>query len=196
MSHILHQLPQRTRAFINGINHNYNLVTFWGAANLRTLTSHQGKMTLLDPVQQNAQVLLPASDFNLWSAKTDSNDISIEIDQKLLKLACHQICASFFAEICNGYTKEPQATLDHIKQVYVDGDRNQVCVAYYQRMMSAMRPFAGNKMFLKSVCNPLVDGMSTHLQLIFCKYYPNHAMLHNLSATFQCNHFHQILIAM
>jgi hypothetical protein len=112
------KLPQGARALINRNNQNYNLVTFLGAANLRTLTSHQVKMNILDPIQQDALVLLRASDFNLWSTNTKSNNISIKIDCKILKLAWHQICAFVFAEFVDGYTNQPQATLDHIKQCY------------------------------------------------------------------------------
>jgi hypothetical protein len=56
----------------------------------------------------------------------DSNDISLEIDHKILSLAWHQICASVFAEICTGYTNHSQVALDHIKQCYIDSDGNQV----------------------------------------------------------------------
>jgi hypothetical protein len=193
------KLPQGIQALVNGNNQNYNLVTFLGAANLRALTSLQVRTNILNPVQQNAPVLLSASVFNLQSSNTNSNNIDIEVNHKILKLAWHQICTSVFVEICNGYMNQPQAALDHIKQCYIDSDENQVCIpvfAYYQHMMNAMRPFAGNKPFPKSVCNVLIGGMSTHLQRIFCKYYPNHSMLHNLFTTFQCSCFHQILTPM
>jgi hypothetical protein len=104
----------------------------------------------------------------------DSNDINLEIDCTILKLGWHQICASVFAEMCTGYTNQPQSALDHIKQCYTDGDVNQVCIpvfAYYQHMMNAMRLFMGNETFPKSVCNAPIDGMSNPLMCIFCKYY-------------------------
>jgi hypothetical protein len=63
-------------------------------------------------------------------------------------------------------------------------------------MMSTMHPFAGNKRFPKSVCNALIDGMASCLLHIFKKYYADHALLHDLSATFQRNCFLQILVAM
>jgi hypothetical protein len=154
---------------------------------------------ILSVVQQDAPVLLQASNFNLDVANTDSTNISIEIDQKILKLAWHQICVSVFSAICTEYTNQPQAALDHIKQSYVDENVKYVCIpvfAYYQCMMSAMRPFADNATFPKSVCNALINGMDGHLLRIFKKYYTNHAILHNLSATFQRSCFCQILATM
>jgi hypothetical protein len=110
------ELPQGTQALINSNNQNYNLVSFLGTADVRTLTPLQVKTNILGaPVQLDAPVLLHASDFNLWYANTNSNDNCLEIDHKILKLARHQICASVFAEICIGYTNQPQA-LDLIKQ--------------------------------------------------------------------------------
>ncbi len=62
--------------------------------------------------------------------------------------------------------------------------------------MSTMRPFAGNERFPKSVCNALIDGMASRLLRIFKKYYADHALLYDLSATFQHSCFWQILAAM
>jgi hypothetical protein len=63
-------------------------------------------------------------------------------------------------------------------------------------MMSAIHPFSGNTMFPKSVCNALIDGMDGRLLCIFKKYYADHAILHDLSTTFQRSRFRQIFAAM
>jgi hypothetical protein len=81
------ELPQGSRALTNGAGGPYNLVSFLGAADLRTLTPVQVCDNILLVVQQDAPVLLQASDFNLDVTNTDSNDISIKIDWKILKLA-------------------------------------------------------------------------------------------------------------
>ncbi len=86
---------------------------------------------ILSVVQQDSPMLLGALDFNLQAANTNSNDVSLEINQKILKLAWHQICASVFAKICTGYTNQPHAALNHIKQSYVDGDGNHICISVY-----------------------------------------------------------------
>jgi hypothetical protein len=63
-------------------------------------------------------------------------------------------------------------------------------------MMSAMRLFAGNERFPKRVYNALIDGMESRLLRIFKKYYADHVLLHDLSATFQQCCFWQILATM
>jgi hypothetical protein len=137
------ELPQESRAMTNGTGAAYNLVSFLGTDDLRTLTPAEVKAAILDPCLQDGPVLLKASDFNLNVANTDSTNISANIEQKILKLAWHQICASVFAEICPGYSSQPHAALDHIKQSYVDNEGNMVSTpvfAYYQRMMNGVVP--------------------------------------------------------
>ncbi len=63
-------------------------------------------------------------------------------------------------------------------------------------MMNAMRPFAGDVTFPKSVCNALIDGMSPDLLRVFRTHYPNHSLLHDTSSTFQFSRFKPILDAM
>ncbi len=148
------ELPQESRAMTNGAGAVYNLLSFLGVDDLRTLTPPEVKATILDPCLQDGPVLLKASDFNLQIANTDSTDISANIEHKILKLAWHQICTFVFAEICPGYSSQPHAALDHIKQSYVDNEGNMVSTplfAYYQRMMNGMRPFAGDARFPVSV---------------------------------------------
>jgi hypothetical protein len=123
------KLPQTIQGVRHGAN-DINIETFCGAANLRTLSTAAVRV-LLDQVQQDAPVLLKASNFNLQAANTDSIDLAAKINRRILKLAWHQICASMFAEVCMGYTSQPQAALDHIKQCYIDSDGNQVCVSIF-----------------------------------------------------------------
>ena len=182
----------------NGNGGAYNLVSFLGINNLCTLTPPLVKANILDPCLQDGPVLLKASDFNLQNTNTDSTDISLDIEQKILKLAWHQICTSVFAEICPGYSSQPHAhaALDHIKQSYVDGDGNMVSTpvfAYHQRMMNGMRPFAGKARFPVSVCNMLMDGLDSKLVLIFRRNYKDYAIMHDLQASYQRSKFPEIL---
>ncbi len=193
------ELPQSSRAMTNGAGGAYTLISFCGADDLRTLSPEDIKTQILDPVLQTGPVLLQASDFNLQMANTNSQDIALNIDGKILKLAWHQVCASIFNELCPNYSNQPQAAIEHIKQSYVDGEGNVVCTsvfAYYQRMMNAMHPFAGEAQFPKSVCNVLIDGLEKRLIAIFCRNCANHATLHDLDASYQCRKFPAILQAM
>ena len=110
------KLPQGSRALLNGTGAGYNLVSFLGVDDLQTLTWAEVITNILSMVQQDSPVLLQALDFNLQAVNTDSNEINVVIDCKILKLAWHQICSSVFAKICTGYTNQPQAALNHIKQ--------------------------------------------------------------------------------
>ncbi len=116
----------------------------------------------------------------------------MEINSKILKLAWDQLCMPIFNELCPGYSNQPQAALKHIRQSYINADGNLVCTpvfTYYQRMMNAMHPFASNIRFPKSVNNALIDGLDKHLMPIFCRNHANHALQHNLEASFQRSRF-------
>jgi hypothetical protein len=191
------KLPQTIQGVRRGAT-DINIETFCGAADLRTLST-AAVWVLLDQIQQDAPVLLKASNFNLQATNTDSINLAAKIDRRILKLVWHQICASLFTKVCTGYTSQPQAAFNHIKQCYIDSDGNQVCVSvftYYQRMMNAMRPFAGDVTFPKSICNALIDRMSPDLLRVFRKHYPDHSLLHDTSSTFQFSQFKPILDAM
>ncbi len=193
------KLPQESGAMTNGAGTAYNLVSFLGVNDLRTLTPPEVKTVLLDPCLQDGPVLLKASDFNLQNANTDLTDISLDIEQEILKLAWHQLCTSVFAEICPGYSSQPHATLDHIKQSYVDSEGNMVSTpvfSYYQRMMNGMWPFAGKACFPISICNMLMDGIDSRLNLIFRSNYKDYALAHDLQASYQRSKFPAILSAM
>jgi hypothetical protein len=177
----------------------YNLVSFLRAEDLCTLTPPEVQRVLLDACLQDGPVLLKASNFNLQNANTDSTDIPLDIEQKILKLAWHHLCTSVFAKICPGYSSQPHAALDHIKQSYVDSEGNMVSTpvfAYYQCMMNGMRPFAGEAYFPVSVCNMLIDSLDLRPVLIFRKNYKDYAQTHDFQASDQCSKFQAILSAM
>ena len=120
------ELPQVLRAMTNGAGVAYNLVSFLGVDDLCTFTPPEVKTVLLNPCLQDGPIHLKASDFNLQNANTDSTDIALNIEQKILKLAWHQLCASVFAKICPGYFSQSHAAFDHIKQSYVHSEGNMV----------------------------------------------------------------------
>ncbi len=74
------ELPQGSRTLINGAGNGYNLVSFLGIDNLRTLTREQVHIDILSVVQQDSPVLLCMSDYNLQAANTDSNNVYLDID--------------------------------------------------------------------------------------------------------------------
>ena len=120
---------------VNGIGAAYTLISFLGPNILWTLAPDVVKSTILSPVLQDGPVMLEASNFNLQNANTISVGVSVDNEDKILKLAWHQFCVSIINELCPGYLNQPQAVLEHIKQSYLDGERNLVCTpvfTYYQ----------------------------------------------------------------
>ena len=111
------ELPQTSPAMTNGTGAAYTLVSFLGVDDIRTLTPETVKADILIPVHQDGPIMLAASDFNLTHANTDTHFIAADIDGNFLKLAWHQLCASIFTKICPGYSNQPQAALEHIKQL-------------------------------------------------------------------------------
>ncbi len=93
------ELPQSSRTMTNGAGGGYMLISYCGADDLRTLRPEEVKTQILHPVLQTGPVLLQASDFNLQAANTNSQDIALDVNGKILKLAWHQVCASIFNEL-------------------------------------------------------------------------------------------------
>ena len=163
------ELPQGSHTMTDGRGTAYTLVSFLSVHNIRSLNPDDVKSDILTPVLQNGPLSLHASDFNLQTVNTNQ-DIAAEIDGKIVKLAWHQVCASIFNKLCPNYSNQPQAAIEHIRLSYVDGNGYIVCTsvfAYYQRMMNAMRSFAGEAQFPKSICNALIDGLDKRLVAIF-----------------------------
>jgi hypothetical protein len=142
------KLPQTTRQLTNGAGSTYNLTTFHGTADLRTLTSQEIQAEILDFTLQDGPVELQAASFGATSARTDSFAIRVDIQEKILRLAAASICQMMFTELCPGYSNQPHAALDHIRQVHNDKDGNAVSSlvqAYYQQLMSASCPFLSQR---------------------------------------------------
>ncbi len=193
------ELPQLMQGMVNGNGVAYNLNSYLGPGDLHTLTLETVCTTILRPVLQDGLVLLEAPEFNLQHATTIAIGIAMEVDGKILKIAWHQLCASIFNKLCPGYSNQPQAMLEHIKQSYIDADGNLVCTpvfTYYQHMMNVMCPFAVEARFPKGVCNALIDGFDKCLMAIFRRNYADHAVLHNLQGSFQHSRIPIILNAM
>jgi len=182
------ELPQTTVQMANGAGNAYNLTTFHGTADLRTLSSADVKTQILDYTLQDGPVLLQAASFGATGARTDSFAIRNEIQEKILRLASASICQTMFSELCPGYSIQPHAALDHIRQVHNDRDGNPVSSsvqAYYQQLMSASRPFSSQREYPVSVCARFIDGLDPRLLTGFRRNYPNHSVVQSLNAAHQ-----------
>ena len=71
----------------NGAGAAYNLTTFHGTADLRTLTEEEVRAEILDYILQDGPLELQPASFGVTSACTDPLDLRVEIEGKILRLA-------------------------------------------------------------------------------------------------------------
>jgi len=182
------ELPQTTVAMTNGAGVAYNLTTWHGASDLSTLTRDEVRALILEPSMQTGPIALSPADFNLGEANTDSIKVLANIHTKIWQLGWKQIMASIFSQLCPGYSDQPHAVLDHIKQSSVGADGQVVTASvyeYYTRITTAARPFTAQAQYSISVCDRFIQGLDRNLLPSFRKNYPNHSMAHDLSSAYQ-----------
>jgi hypothetical protein len=134
------ELLQTTHAMMNEAHTAYNLTTYHGAADLRTLPQQEVQADILDHTLQDGPLELQPANFGATSAQTDPTAIRTEIESKTLRLAYQSICHTLLLKLCPGYSNQPHMALDHIRQVHTDHNGNAVSSsvqAYYQQLMSA-----------------------------------------------------------
>jgi len=182
------ELPLTLRALVNGNGGMYSITTFVGPSDLRTLSPQDVRTQILDlTIQGDPLDLLPPS-FNVRSARTDSIALRMEIDQKILRLATPTICTTLFTELCPGYSSQPHAALEHIRQIHTDAAGNQVVStvqAYFQQLMSAARPFSSQRTYPVSVCQRFMDGLDPRLLTGFRRCFPDHSVVQALDGSHQ-----------
>jgi hypothetical protein len=93
-----------------------------------------------------------------------------------------------FTELCPGYSNQPHAALEHIRQVHNDKDGNPVSSsvqAYYQQLLNASRPFTSQREYPVSVCSRFVSGLDPRLLTAFRRNFPKHSDVQPLDAAHQ-----------
>ncbi len=164
------KLPQTTVAMLDGHNVAYNLTTWHGVAILTTLTSGEVCMLILKPCLQDGPIPLCPANFNLGDANINAVMIRETIHAKILFLGFKKICASIFAQLCPGYSDQPHAVLEHIRQTSTGSDGQPVTATvmkYYQHMLNAACPFAMQACYAISVCNHFIQGLDRTLLTSF-----------------------------
>jgi hypothetical protein len=182
------KLPQSTCQMTNNRGCAYTLTTFLGTANLHTLTSQQIQAKILNHTVQDGPVKLQPASFGATSARMDPLAIQDKIQGKILCFAYQSICQTLFLELCPGYSNQPHAALDHIRQVHTDCNGNPVSSlvqAYYQQLMSASRPFSSQWDNPVSMCACFQDGLDPCLLTEFCLNFPQHSVVQSLNAANQ-----------
>jgi hypothetical protein len=143
---------------------------------------------ILDVIFQDGPVDLQPSKFNLSSARTDSSEMRSDNEGRIVRLVSATVWHTMFLELCPGYSMQPHAAIDHIRQVLTDRDGNQdvsMVQAYFQQLMGAARPFSGQRNFPVSLCARFQDGLDNCLQTGYRRYFPQHSIVQLLNAAHQ-----------
>ncbi len=180
------KLPLHLHALVNGNGMQYSITTFIGPGDLQMLSPPEVRAQILDlTIQGNLlDLLLPS--FNVRSARTDSIALRMEMDQKNLCLASPMICNTLFTELCPGYSPQPHAALEHIRQVHSNAAGNQVVSTvqvYFQQLMSAAHPFSSQQSFPVSICQQFMDGLDPRLLTGFRRCFPDHSIVQVLDGS-------------
>jgi hypothetical protein len=152
----------------------------------------------LEPCLRDGPITLGVADFNLAEANVDAETIRDTIQAKILKLGFKQICSSIFQQLCPGYSDQPHAALENIRQSAPGPDGQMVTasvIEYFQRMMNAVRPFATKQTYAISVCDGFIQGLDRRLLPCFQRMYPAHSTVHNLNGAYQRQQLPVILAA-
>jgi hypothetical protein len=169
------ELPQNTVQLIGGSNKAYNLTTFTGAADLRTLSPLEVQRDLLSETHQDGPFDLLQPAFNLTSCQTDSSVVyGRNLKTLVVKLASDSVHEQLFSELVPGYSMEPHSVLEHIWQSYVD--ENGVTVnlgaqVYYTTFLNAMRPFYDLEDFPIDVAGVFMSYIEPTLMKSFRAHY-------------------------
>ncbi len=105
-----------------------------------------------------------------------------------MQLSFSTVCNALFLKLCPRYSIQPQAVIDHIRQIHSDRNGNQApstVQVYFQQLMGAARPFSTHREFPVSVCTRFQEGLNPHLQTGFRWYFPQHSVVQLLNATHQ-----------
>jgi hypothetical protein len=175
------ELPQMTVALLNAAGTNYNLTTWHGTANLKTLAATDVCRMILDITLQDRPITLCKADFNLGKANIDSVGVQELICAKILKLGFKQIFHLIFLQLCPGYSDPPHATLDHIRQ-FLAGPNGQLVtstvIKFYQHLMNTSCLFHARCDYPISICDIFIQKLDRHLLPSFCHHYPLYVNSH------------------
>jgi hypothetical protein len=113
---------------------------------------------ILGVTLQDGPIHLLCPKFNLTAAKTYSTIIEAKINMKVICLATPSVIDHLFNQLCPGYSKEPHAALDHIRQMYNDSYGNTVFSSvfeFYTQILAASCPFINQEVLPISICQRL-----------------------------------------
>ncbi len=182
----------------NGNNQNYRLTSWLGNSDLRAISAANSNRNVLAHTLQDRPIDLLRPNFNLTSAKTNSTNIEAAISSKIIRLATPSVFDTLFNQLCPGYSKEPHAALNHVRQTYDDSNGNKVFSSvynYYTQILAASRPFIDMETLPVRICQAFIDGLDHRLSAGLCTHFPTYSIPQDRSATHQRTVLQQMLQA-
>jgi hypothetical protein len=170
------ELPQRTFQLLNGHNVAYNLTTFLGAADLRTLLPLEIQRDILDEMHQDGPFDLLQPAFNLTFCQPDSSVVYGDLKTLVVKLASGTVHEQLFSVLVLGYSMEPHSVLKHIWQSYIDDSGipvRQSAQVYYTTFLNTMRPFYDLEEYPIDVAGVFMAHIELTLTKSFQAHYPD-----------------------
>jgi hypothetical protein len=190
------KLSQDSHNLTNGSNQAYRLTTYLGPGNLCAIAAADFERDILVHTLQDGPVDLLLPTFNLTAARLDKTTLVSEIRSKIIMIAMLLVLDCLFNQLCPGYSKEPHAALDHIRQTYKDAEGNvifQPVFDYYRQILSASRPFINQDSLPISIWQIFINGLNSRLIKGFRTHFPNYSTSQALAATHQCNTLEEMM---
>ncbi len=94
------ELPITSAPMVNCHGVAYNLSTYHGPADLRTMTAANVLAQIVDPCLQMGPITLKNADFNLAAANINTTKHRDLLNSKILQLGFKQICTAMFMQLC------------------------------------------------------------------------------------------------
>jgi hypothetical protein len=135
------------------------------------MAAEEFQRDILGITLQDGPVNLLSPTFNLTLARMDHTTLVSKICSKIIMLATPSVRECLFNQLCPGYSKEPHAALDHIRQTYEDTEGNtifQLVFDYYTQILGSSCPFVDQDPLPVSICQGFIDGLDSWLIAGFC----------------------------
>ena len=182
------ELPQSSTAMVNGGGVAYTLVTYAGPADLRTLDTAQSAATILTVTYQANPGQIVAPVFGATSATLTQDRAMIDLETKILRVVLPAVCQDVFQGIAPNYTEQPEAALEHVKQIIVDTSGEKICRTvqdYYTQFMGALQAIIKDRTFPVNACEKFKNNIDPELLPFFKQSYPTHTDVVALDSSLQ-----------
>ena len=192
------ELPQTSTAMINGAGGAYTLVTWAGTADIRTLDAAQTATTILDVTYQTNPGQIVAPVFGATSATLNQERAMTELESKILRVVLPAICKDVFLGVAPNYTGQPEAALEHVKQIISNASGEKVYRSvqdYMTQFMGALQAIIKERSFPVNAVEKFKNNMDPDLIPFFRQSYPTHTTVVALDSSLQLTALREILTA-